>query len=74
MTQQQVQRTHFGPSWPEVTGFGDAPQQAIFCRMSLQKICNCGHSCPACRFAFLSFFEVNGSVDIVRSTVYNASI
>lgn len=26
------------------------PQQAIFFRLGLQKMCNCGHSCPACRF------------------------
>ncbi len=31
MTQHEVQRTDFGPSWPEVAGFGEGtPQQAIF--------------------------------------------
>lgn len=30
MTQHEVQRTDFGPSWPEVAGFGEGtPQQAI---------------------------------------------
>lgn len=29
MTQHEVQRTDFGPSWPEVAGFGEGtPQQA----------------------------------------------
>lgn len=31
MTQHEVQRTDFGPTWPEVAGFGEGtPQQAIF--------------------------------------------
>lgn len=31
MTQHKVQRTDFGPSWPEIAGFGEGnPQQAIF--------------------------------------------
>ncbi len=31
MTQHEVQRIDFGPSWPEVAGFGEGtPQQAIF--------------------------------------------
>ncbi len=31
MTQHEVQRTDFGPSWPEATGFGEGtPQQADF--------------------------------------------
>mgnify|MGYP000931457560 CR=1 FL=1 len=31
MTQHEVQRADFGPSWPEVAGFGEGtPQQAIF--------------------------------------------
>lgn len=31
MTQHEVQRTDFGPSCPEVAGFGEGtPQQAIF--------------------------------------------
>ncbi len=28
---------------------GALPQQSIFCKLVLQKICNCVHSCPACR-------------------------
>jgi len=35
MTQHKAQRANFGPSWPEVAGFGEGtPQQAIltFCR------------------------------------------
>ncbi|TEB05599.1 hypothetical protein Psch_02640 [Pelotomaculum schinkii] len=43
MTQQRAQRADFGPSWPEVAGFGEAPQQAVFR--------DCGHSHIACRFA-----------------------
>ena len=31
MTQQQVRSTNFGPTWPEVAGFGEGtPQQAVF--------------------------------------------
>lgn len=30
MTQLEVQRTDFGPTWPEVAGFGEGtPQQAV---------------------------------------------
>ncbi|MEY8357345.1 hypothetical protein AALB39_28940, partial [Lachnospiraceae bacterium 54-53] len=30
MTQHEVQRTDFGPTWPEVSGFGEGtPQQAV---------------------------------------------
>lgn len=30
MTQHEVQRTDFGPTWPEVAGFGEGtPQQAV---------------------------------------------
>lgn len=31
MTQQKVRSADFGPTWPEVAGFGEGtPQQAIF--------------------------------------------
>jgi len=31
MTQQQgAERHHFGPSWPEVSGYGVQPHQAFF--------------------------------------------
>ncbi len=43
MTQQRAQRAYFGPSWPEVAGFGEAPQQAA--------LRDCGHSHIACRLA-----------------------
>lgn len=42
MTQQRAQRAYFGPTWPEVAGFGEAPQQAA--------LRDCGHSHIACRF------------------------
>lgn len=42
MTQQRAQRADFGPSWPEVAGFGEAPQQAA--------LRDCGHSHIACCF------------------------
>lgn len=38
MTQQRAQRADFGPSWPEVAGFGEAPQQAIFCDLTVGQI------------------------------------
>lgn len=44
MTQQRAQRAYFGSTWPEVAGFGEAPQQAA--------LRDCGHSHIACRFAF----------------------
>ena len=54
VTQHKAQRADFGPSWPEVAGFGEAPQQAIFefwPQGKISKMCNYGHSCPACRLA-----------------------
>lgn len=42
MTQQRAQRAYFGSTWPEVAGFGEAPQQAA--------LRDCGHSHIACRF------------------------
>ncbi len=47
MTQQRAQRADFEPNWPEVMGFGEAPQQAA--------LRDCGHSHIACRFAVLCF-------------------
>lgn len=47
MTQQRAQRAYFGPTWPEVVGFGEAPQQAA--------LRDCGHSHIACRFVTLTF-------------------
>lgn len=41
MTQQRARCADFGPTWPEVAGFGEAPQQAVFR--------DCGHSHIACR-------------------------
>jgi len=38
MTQQRAKRADFGPSWPEVAGFGEAPQQAIFCGLTAGQI------------------------------------
>lgn len=29
MTQQQAQRANFGPSWPEVAGFGEGTPQQV---------------------------------------------
>lgn len=45
-----TQRAHFGPSWPEVTGFGAGPNKQ-FLQVKPTKISNCGHSCPACQLA-----------------------
>lgn len=55
MTQQQAQRANFGPSWPEVAGFGEGtPQQAVlevFPQGKISKTCKCLDTCPACRLA-----------------------
>jgi len=29
--------TNFGPTWPEVAGFGEAPQQAVFCILTVRQ-------------------------------------
>lgn len=53
MTQQQAQCANFGPSWPEVAGFGEGtPQQAVlevFPQGKISKTCKCLDTCPACR-------------------------
>lgn len=38
MTQQRTQCADFGPIWPEVAGFGEAPQQVIFCDLTVGEI------------------------------------
>lgn len=55
MTQHEVRSANFGPSWPEVAGFGegtpptssfqDFPQGKIF------KTCWCLYTSPVCRLA-----------------------
>jgi len=37
MTQQRAQRAHFGPSWPEVTGFGVDPNKQFFVGSTYKK-------------------------------------
>lgn len=46
-------RHHFGPSWPEVKGFGAGPNKQIFYILAGgQNVKNslCGHRGIACRF------------------------
>lgn len=69
MTQQRVQRADFGPTWPEVAGFGEPPQQA--------DLRDCGHSHIACSFVKFVFsllcsskFEINLSIECIITYVY----
>lgn len=65
MTQQQAQRANFGPTWPEVAGFGEGtPQQAVFGvfpQGKISKTCKCLDTCPACRLAERHIYCLNNS-------------
>lgn len=54
VTRQQAQSADFGPTWPEVTGFGASPNKQ-FCghvrKGKIRKMRKCQYTCPACRFA-----------------------